>query len=178
MLKSATILTATLALGTAVAPAQTPKAPLSPPAHSSLTIAGATITVDYSAPSMRGRQIFGSLVPWGQVWRTGANKATTLKTEAALNINGLRVPKGEYTIYTIPEPDQWTLIINKQTGQWGTVYDPGQDLGRVKMTVSKPPEPIQTFTITVAKANGTENKGFLVMQWENEVATAPFTVLK
>lgn len=178
MLKAATILASGLVIGAALTFAQTPKAPLSPPAHSSVTIDGKTITVEYSAPSMRGRQIFGALVPWGQVWRTGANKATTLKTDADLNINGLRVPKGEYTLYTVPEPDQWTLIVNKQTGQWGTVYNAGQDLGRTKMTVSKPHEPIQTFTITLAKASGENNKGFLVMQWADVVATAPFTVLK
>ncbi|MCL4402101.1 MAG: DUF2911 domain-containing protein, partial [Acidobacteria bacterium] len=119
MLKSATILIAGLAFGGVLTFAQPPKAPLSPPAHSSVTIDGKTIAIDYSAPSMRGRQIFGSLVPYGKVWRTGANKATTLKTDANLNINGLMVPKGEYTLYSIPEPDQWTLIVNKQTGQWG-----------------------------------------------------------
>ena len=79
---------------------------------------------------MRGRKIMGGLVPYGKVWRTGANPATTLITKANLKIGTLDVPAGTYTIYTLPNEDQWLLIVNKQTGQWGTVYHEDQDLGR------------------------------------------------
>ena len=83
---------------------------------------------------MRGRKIMGGLVPYGRWWRTGADNATTFQTEADLDIGGLKVPKGTYTIYTLPGAKEWQLIVNKQTGQFGTEYDQQQDLGRVKMT--------------------------------------------
>ena len=148
--------------------------PLSPPAETSVTISGKKITINYSAPSMRGRKIFGGLEPYGRVWRTGANEATSLKTEADLNINGLKVPKGNYSLYTYLDPAQWLLIVNKQTGQEGTDYDQSQDLGRVKMTMGKPPSPVEKFSITLTSAGG--NKGLLKLAWENTVASVPFTV--
>ena len=86
---------------------------------------------------MRDRKIFGELVPYGQVWRTGANAATSLKTDVDLTIGGASVPAGSYTLYSIPEEKKWKLIINKETGQWGTKYDEKQDLARVDMKVSK-----------------------------------------
>ena len=148
--------------------------PLSPPAESSATINGKKITVKYSAPSMRGRKIFGELEGYNRVWRTGANNATTLSTDGDLTINGLKVPKGTCSLFTFIAADQWQLIVNKQTGQSGLEYDQGQDLGRVKMTMSKPPSPVETFKITVASAGG--NKGTLTLAWENTVASVPFTV--
>ncbi|MDQ6707029.1 MAG: DUF2911 domain-containing protein [Acidobacteriota bacterium] len=146
----------------------------SPPADTSVTIDGKKIAIEYAAPSMRERKIFGGLVPYGQVWRTGANAATTLKTEADLDINGLQVPKGEYTLYTLPSQNEIMLIVNKQTGQWGTEYSQGQDLGRVKMTVSRPQGPVETFKITLTSEGG--KKGKLTLAWENTVASVPFTV--
>ena len=95
----------------------------SPAAETSVTINGKKIAIKYSAPSVRGRKIFGGLVPYGEVWRAGANEATSLTTEANLDINGLKVPAGNYTLYVLPEANQWQLIVNKQTGQWGTVYN-------------------------------------------------------
>ena len=148
--------------------------PLSPPAETSVVINGKKITINYSAPSMRGRKIFGGLEPYGRVWRTGANEATSLKTEANLNINGLKVPKGNYTLFTYIDPAQWLLIVDKQTGQEGTDYDQSQDLGRAKMTMSKPPSPVEKFTITLTSTGG--NKGLLKLAWENTVASVPFTV--
>ena len=148
--------------------------PLSPAAETSVVINGKKITINYSAPSMRGRKIMGELVPYAAVWRTGANAATSLKTEGDLTMNGLKVPKGEYSLYTFVDPSQWLLIVNKQTGQDGTDYDKGQDLGRLKMTMSKPPAPVEKFTITLAAAGG--NKGTLKLAWENTVASVPFTV--
>ena len=93
--------------------------PLSPPGDATLKFDdGKTVTIQYSRPSMRGRKIFGGLVPYDEIWRTGANAATRLKTDVDLFIDGEAVPKGEYTLYTQPGMSSWKLIINKQTGQW------------------------------------------------------------
>ncbi|MDQ2898500.1 MAG: DUF2911 domain-containing protein [Acidobacteriota bacterium] len=146
----------------------------SPPADTSVTVDGKKIGIEYAAPSMRERKIFGALVPYGQVWRTGANAATMLKTEADLDINGLHVPKGEYTLYTLPSQNEMMLIVNKQTGQWGTEYSQGQDLGRVKMTMSRSQAPVETFKITLDGEGG--KRGKLTMAWENTIASVPFTV--
>ncbi len=105
----------------------------SPPATATVTLAGQTLTIKYHTPHMRNREIFGGLVPYGEVWRTGANPATTLITPVSLHIGSLLVPAGTYTIYSLPSRDKWMLIINKQTGQWGTEYHQDQDLGRVEM---------------------------------------------
>jgi hypothetical protein len=110
----------------------------SPPGTAEVTLKGKSITIDYSRPSMRGRKIMGALVPYGKVWRTGANEATTLTTPIDLNIGGTKVPAGKYTIWTLPSADTWKLIINKQTGQWGTVYDEKQDLARIEMKKPRP----------------------------------------
>jgi len=106
---------------------------LSPPATATAPLAGQTVMIHYNAPSMRGRVIFGGLVPWNVVWRTGANPATTLITPIPLHIGRLLVPAGTYTLYTLPNKDKWLLIVNKQTGQWGTEYHAEQDLGRVEL---------------------------------------------
>src|SRR5437016_4741708 len=108
----------------------------SPPATAEITLKNKKITINYSRPSMKGRKIVGGLVPYGQVWRTGANEATTLTTESDLNIGGTNVPAGKYTLYTLPSEGTWKLIINKQTGQWGTVYDESKDLARVDLKTS------------------------------------------
>ncbi len=105
----------------------------SPAAVASVTLAGSNVTINYNSPSMRGREIFGGLVPYGKVWRTGANPATTLITPVDLHIGRLLVPAGTYTIYTLPSKDHWMLIINKHTKQWGTEYYPAEDLGRVEL---------------------------------------------
>ena len=121
----------------------------SPPANASCKFAdGKTITVDYSSPRMKGRKIFGELVPYGKVWRAGANEATTFVTNTDLTVGGKTVPAGSYTIFTIPDTDKWTLIISKKTGEWGDPY-PGaaDDFARVDMKVSKLPSPIENFTI-------------------------------
>ena len=146
----------------------------SAPADTSVAINGKNIAIKYSAPSTYGRKIYGELVPYGKVWRAGANSATALTTEADLNFNGLKVPAGSYTIYALPGDTDWQLIVNKQTGQWGTVYDQAQDLGRVKMKITKVDAPVETYKMTLASAGG--NKGTLTLAWENTVASAPFTV--
>ena len=152
-------------------------APLSPPANTSVTINGKTIAIKYSAPSMRGRKIFngtGALQPDNTIWRAGANEATALHTDADLDIGGLAVPKGDYTLFVWLDPQQWKLVVNKQTGQFGTEYHQEQDLGRVPMTVSKPPAPTETYKMTLSSTGG--NKGKLQLEWENVIASVPITV--
>jgi hypothetical protein len=153
-------------------PAQPP--PLSPPAQTSVTIAGQKITIKYSSPSIRKSVIFGGLVPYRQVWRAGANDATLLHTTADLEFNGLLVPKGDYSLFVWPEPQQWLLIINKQTGQSGLEYHQQQDLGRVPMELSHPPKTIERYKMTLSKGAGAE--GELQLAWENTVAKVGFTV--
>ena len=151
--------------------------PLSPPANTSVTINGKTIAIKYSAPSMRGRKIFngaGALQPDNTIWRAGANEATALHTDADLDIGGLAVPKGDYTLFVWLDPQQWKLVVNKQSGQFGTEYDQAQDLGRVAMTMSKPPAPIETYKMTLSSAGG--NKGKLQLEWETVIASVPVTV--
>jgi hypothetical protein len=171
---------ATLALAIALAAAAAvpavaqQKPPLSPPGQAAVTIGAATITIDYARPSMRGRKVMGELVPYDKVWRTGANAATTLKTSAALEIGGAAVPAGTYTLYTLPGEKAWKLIINKQTGQWGTQYDQAQDLARVDLKVAAAAAPVEQFTITLAGTGA--SAGLLTLEWETTKLTIPFTV--
>ena len=143
---------------------------LSPPAKASCDLEGGkTITVDYSSPRAKGRKIFGGLVPYGEVWRAGANEATTFVTTADLMVGGSHVPAGNYTLFAIPNKDKWTLIISKKTGEWGIPY-PGaaDDLVRVDMKVSATPSPVENFTIGLDKAG---NGCTLRMEWETTRAT-------
>ena len=125
-------------------------APLpSPPATATVTLAGSNITINYNTPHLRGRHLGGpEIVPWNQVWRTGANPATTLITPVPLHIGTLLVPAGTYTIYTLPTATRWMLIVNKQTGQWGTEYHMEQDLGRVEMKSKKLPSSQEVMSIS------------------------------
>jgi Protein of unknown function (DUF2911) len=145
------------------------KNPLSPPASAQCKFSdGKTVKIDYSSPRVRGRKIFGALVPYGEVWRTGANKATTFVTDAVVNIGGKDVPASSYTIFTVPNADKWTLIINKKTGEWGIPYKYESDeLARVPMTVSKTSSQVENFTIAFDQAG---NKCTLRMEWENTSA--------
>ncbi|HZS08077.1 MAG TPA: DUF2911 domain-containing protein [Blastocatellia bacterium] len=153
--------------------ASTPKQqPLSPPGSTELALNGKKISIKYSRPSMRGRTIMGKLVPWNQVWRTGANEATSLTTEADLVIGNVTVPAGSYTVYTLPSEKSWKLIINKQTGQWGTEYDQSQDLARIDMDVKQSPSPVEQFTISLVKSSDTG--GVLKLEWENTSASVNF----
>jgi hypothetical protein len=116
---------------------------------------GKTIKTDYSSPRMKGRTIYGGLVPFGEVWRTGANDATTFVTSADVVVGGKTVPAGSYTIFTVPTADKWTLIVNKKTGEWGIPYKyEGDELARVDMKVSKLPAPVENFTIAYDKSAG------------------------
>lgn len=148
--------------------------PLSPPARTSVTISGKKLTIAYSSPLIRGRKIMGGLVPYGRWWRTGADNATTFQTDADVDLAGLKVPKGIYTIYTLPGATEWQLIVNKQTGQWGTEYNQRQDLGRVKMNLAQTPALVDSFKIELLSTGG--NKGLLKMTWERTEVSVPFTV--
>jgi hypothetical protein len=152
----------------------------SPPSQATTTVSGKSISVKYSAPSVRGRKIFGdggllSQDPTYPVWRAGANSATSFHTDADLDIGGLAVPKGDYTLYcNVKNPDAWDLVISKETGQWGLTYNPKQDVGRVKMTMSKPPAPVEQLKYTLTNQPG--NKVQLQLAWENHVASVVMTV--
>ena len=152
----------------------------SPPANATLAVAGKNLSVRYSAPSVRGRKIFGdggllSRDPTYPAWRAGANSATTFHTDADLDVGGLAVPKGTYTLYVwVKDPDNWQLIINKQTGQWGLSYAATQDLGRVKMTMSKPPAPVETLHYSLTDQGS--GKVELKLAWEQHAGAVPITV--
>jgi hypothetical protein len=137
-------------------------------------VGGAKVTVDYGRPSMRGRKVFGGIVPWGEVWRLGANAATQLITDHDLVIGDTTIPAGTYSLWLIPTASEWTLIINKQHGQWGTEYDPAQDLARIPVTVTALSEPVEQFTMGVTADGG--SSGTLSMEWETTEGTVPFTV--
>jgi hypothetical protein len=130
------------------------------------------ISVNYSRPSMRGRKIMGELVPWDKVWRTGANLATHLKTSFDMTLGGVPVPRGTYTLWTLPSMKGWKIIINKQTGQWGTSYDERQDLARFDAKVESPAALVDTFTVAL-QATG-KTSGVLKLMWENTLVLAPF----
>jgi hypothetical protein len=145
--------------------------------HLSATVAGASVTADYGTPSKRGREIWGALVPFGQVWRTGANQATHFTTDKDLvlgsGVDTLVVPAGRYTLFSIPERDGGLLIVSKQTGQAGTAHDPAHDLGRVRMTARPLPETVEVFTIA---ANPEGAGGVLRLQWDRTELVTPFRV--
>jgi|SRR5882672_2551396 len=140
--------------------------PLSPPASAECKFSdGKSVKMDYSSPRAKGRKIFGGLVPYGQIWRTGANASTTFVTDSDVVVGGQNVPAGSYTIFTVPEADKWTLVISKKTGEWGTDYPgPSEDLTRVPMTVSKTASQVENFTIAFDQAGG---KCTLHADWEN-----------
>lgn len=137
------------------------------------TVHGATIQVDYGTPSKRGRELFGALVPYGEVWRTGANRATHFTTDRNLVVRDLEMPAGEYTLYSIPSEEGGLLLINTQTGQGGTTYNEDQDLGRLELTRTTLDESVEVFTILVEE---TEEGGVLKLQWGTTELSVPFGV--
>jgi hypothetical protein len=137
----------------------------SPPVQATFDLGGGkSVTVDYSSPRAKGRKIYGELVPFGKVWRAGANEATTFVATADIVVGGTPVPAGSYTIFTIPDKDKWTLIISKATGEWGTDYPgPEKDLARVPMKVSTLPTAVENFTISFDKGG---NGSSMNMDWD------------
>ena len=183
MLKQLCTLLCCLAIASLSACAQDKASRPSPAEKADCQLAGGkSVKVDYSSPRMKGRKIFGSLVPYGQVWRAGANEATTITTDTAVTVGGKNVPAGTYTLFTIPNADKWTLIISKTTKNdkggplWGTNYaGEGQDLARTDMKVSSLPAPVENFTIALDKVgNGTS----LRMDWETTRASVEISEAK
>jgi hypothetical protein len=154
-------------------PSAEPAAVASPRATATVSLNGKDVTISYGAPSMRGRKIFGGLVPYDKVWRTGANEATSFVTQADLKIGGTMVPAGSYTLYTLPNATRWLLILNKQTGQWGTIYNEPMDLARIAMeskTLSPPQE-----AMSVSFENTVGNTTELHIKWDTTNQFVPVT---
>jgi hypothetical protein len=159
------------------------KPPASPPAKATGTIGGHQVTISYSSPGVKGREgkIFTkdgliSKNPHYPVWRAGANSATTLHTDGDLRIGDVSVPAGDYTLFVdISDPDQWTLIVNKKTGEWGLAYDASQDLGKTKMQMSKPSAMVENLAWSI-KDNG--GKGTITLSWEDHEAAVPVSAGK
>lgn len=130
---------------------------------------GKTITVNYSSPRRRGRKIFGDLVPFGEVWRAGADDATSFVPNVDVIVGGKSVPAGRYTLFTLPTPTKWTLILSKQIGEWGIPY-PGEkfDFARMEMKVSKLSTPLENFTISFDQA---ESSCTMKLDWETTRAS-------
>lgn len=131
---------------------------------------GKTVAITYGRPAKKDRVIFGQTLPYGKVWRLGADEATTLEIGGDMMIGPLHVVAGKYTLYAIPNEKEWTLIINKQTGQWGTVYKDDQDYGRTAMKLTKSSTPVEQLTITI---DGQGNEKVLKVAWDDAVATLP-----
>jgi hypothetical protein len=152
----------------------------SPKAEASVAVGGKTISVKYSAPSVRGRVIFGdaglvSHDPHYPVWRAGANEATAFHTDADLEIGTLKVPKGDYTLFvSVKDPNSWDLIVSKDLGEWGLAYNDAKDLGHTKMTMSKPSAPVETLKYDLASSGA--GKAKLTLSWENHVASVNISV--
>jgi hypothetical protein len=134
---------------------------------------GANLRVDYSRPAKRGRVVFGDVVPYGEVWRTGANAATVLTTDKALDFAGTVVPAGKYSVWTLPTKSGWTLILNSQSGQWGTEHDASKDLYKIALTVEPLPDVVERFTINVLPRTG---GGVLQLDWDTTRASVGFAV--
>lgn len=144
----------------------------SPHVRSEWTIDGANISIEYGRPMLKGRAE-KDLMPPGQEWRTGADEATTLKTDKPLKFGTLAVPAGSYTLYTVPGASQWQLVVSKKTGQWGIPYPKGSDVGRAPMTVGKTAAPVENLTIAI---DDTAAGGTLKIEWGATAASIPFTV--
>lgn len=164
-------------LSSAAAPKDKSQRP-SPPASANCKYPdGKTITVEYSSPRMKGRKVFGDLVPLGKIWRAGANEATSFVVDTSVTLSGNQsVPAGSYTLFVVPNADKWTLVVSKKTGEWGVPY-PGEaaDLVRAEMKVSKIPSPVENFTIDFDQSGTTCTMHF---DWESTRASIPISEKK
>lgn len=141
-------------------------APASPPAKATGKIGDANITVDYSAPSVKGRKIFGGLEPYGKTWRAGANKATIVETDKAITVEGKTLPAGKYSLFLTPGENEWTVILNSETGQWGIKRGGEANRDPAKDVVTAVVKPVKTSSTTEQLAYKVNNNG-ITMQWEN-----------
>jgi Protein of unknown function (DUF2911) len=146
---------------------------LSPRDTARTTLAGADLWVDYGRPMKRGRVIFGDVVPWNTVWRTGANAATQFNTPVDLVIGGAKVPAGRYTLWTLPSQTGWKVIFNQQTGQWGTEYHEEQDLARVDAKVETLAAAVEQLFIGFEPAPGNASATTLTILWDMTKVSVP-----
>lgn len=174
-LVASTLCTGLLA-GTSLAQMPAQEAALSPPATASATLAGKAVTIAYNAPSLRGRHLGGpEIVPYGEVWRTGANPATTIVLPLDVTIGSLKVPAGTYTLFTLPTAKDWTLIVSKKTGEWGVPYPEGSDLGRTPMqkkTLASPQE-----KMSISFENTTAKNTEMHVKWETTDVWVPIAAM-
>ncbi len=141
------------------------------PAHTVVwTQEGLGIRLDYSAPSKKGRVVFGQLVPYGKVWRTGANEATVIAFSQPVAVAGKALPAGKYSLWTIPTPAEWTFIFNAETGQWGTSYDAQRDVLRVSVPAARATAPAEQLDLRFEQAGAGAD---LVVHWENTRVSLP-----
>lgn len=152
--------------------AQEPRS--SPLDSATAVIGGQEFAIQYGRPSMRGRVVYGGLVPWGRPWRTGANEATHISVPVAIETGGEVIPAGQYTLFSVPAEEGWMLVINSQTGQWGTAYDESRDLVRVPMRTEALDAPLELFTISIAE--GEESDGVIHFEWEQTRAILEFDI--
>lgn len=153
----------------------------SPEAIVTVSEKGATVTVAYNRPYKKGREIFGALVPYGKVWRTGANEATVFSTTKALSIGGQTLPAGKYSLWTIPQADKWTVIFNKETGQWGINFNDeanrqeSNDVLAVETPSVASPTETEQFTISLEKM---DSELELIFMWDKTLVVLPFAVIE
>ena len=145
--------------------------------HSSI-VDGATITITYGRPSMRGRKIFGGLITYGRIWMPGADEATIIQTTKDLQFGDVLLPAGSYSLYTLTGETSWKFIINKQTGQFHTVYNQDQDFARLDPRIDTLPQPVEQLTIAAVPAPANEGGGRLQLDWETTRLWVPFSVKK
>ncbi|MEO8257013.1 MAG: DUF2911 domain-containing protein [Acidobacteriota bacterium] len=166
-----------LMVGAAVVGVETRQARQRASPHESVsaTIDGSAMTITYGRPSTRGRMIFGRLVPWDRVWCPGADEATTLDSARPLRIGGLTVPPGPHTIWILPTPDAWTLVVSRESSGFHTNYNSSADLGRVEMIKRTVADPVEQLTFAIVK-NAAGGGGAITMTWETTEASVPFAV--
>ena len=171
---AAVTICAAILIGAALAATQR-GARVSPHESVRATIDGAEMTITYGRPSMRGRTIFGALVPYGRVWCPGADEATTLDSPRGVRIGALAVPPGPHTIWILPTAATWTLVVSKEPSGFHTRYHESEDLGRVELRVRSLPAAVEMLTFAIDK-NPSAPGGIIKMAWETTEASAPFTV--
>lgn len=153
-----------------------PRVATSPRAAEEIAVGTGKLRVEYGRPFVRRRKVFGGLVPWGKVWRTGANEATTLTTDVDVTLGGTALPKGTYTLYTLPGEKEWLLIVSRQTGQWGTEYDPRLDFTRIPMKSISRPDHLEAMTISFLPEDAF--RGTLRISWEKRTLAVPYLFRK
>lgn len=151
-----------------------PQGPVAPRDSAVLAFGEHKVAIDYGRPAKRGREIFGGIVPYDRIWRTGANAATHIRAERDLDFGSVTIPAGEYTLWTLPSAASWLLIFNRQTGQWGTDYDAAYDVARIPLTVRPLSEPVERFTIVLEPTG--DRTARLKLLWDRTEAAASFTV--